>query len=69
MNIKKIIDIKNLFVDDRLINITEQVFAGEQIHLLGANGAGKSTLLAALSGFLNIKGLIQVNGYNIKDYT
>lgn len=67
MHTQMIIDIKNISAENRLINFTEQVYAGEQIHLLGANGAGKSTLLSALSGYLPVKGEICFNGENIDD--
>lgn len=36
-----LIEIINLFIDQRLKNISQQVYAGEQIHLIGANGSGK----------------------------
>lgn len=65
MNTQIIIDIKNITSENRLINFTEYVFSGEQIHLLGANGAGKSTLLSALSGYLPVTGEIWLNGENI----
>lgn len=41
MNRQPIIELIQFSIDSRLININETVFAGEQIHLLGANGAGK----------------------------
>nr|ELR5232377.1 vitamin B12 ABC transporter ATP-binding protein BtuD [Providencia rettgeri] len=66
MNKLMIIDIKNITSENRLINFTESVFAGEQIHLLGANGAGKSTLLSALSGYLPVMGEIWFNGEDIR---
>lgn len=66
MNNQIVIDIKNVSSENRLKHFTEQVFAGEQIHILGANGAGKSTLLSALSGYLPVTGEIGINGENIK---
>ncbi|EMT6574673.1 ATP-binding cassette domain-containing protein [Providencia rettgeri] len=63
-----IIDIKNICAGQRLINFSAQIFAGEQIHLLGANGAGKSTLLEALSGFLPVEGKILINGSDLQQY-
>ncbi len=68
MDNKLIIDIKNITVDTRLINVSAQVRAGEQIHLLGANGAGKSTLLAAISGYLPVGGDILIDGRSIRQY-
>ncbi len=41
MENKLIIDIKNITIDTRLVNVSAQVLTGEQIHILGANGAGK----------------------------
>lgn len=69
MNTKAVLDINQLSVAERLVNISEQVFIGEQIHILGANGAGKSSLLAALSGFSDFSGQIQINGINIQKYS
>ncbi|KLN46591.1 cobalamin ABC transporter ATP-binding protein, partial [Providencia rettgeri] len=60
MENKLIIDIKNITIDTRLVNVSAQVLAGEQIHILGANGAGKSTLLAAISGYLPVGGDILI---------
>ncbi|GAB1440970.1 vitamin B12 ABC transporter ATP-binding protein BtuD [Providencia sp.] len=68
MNNQLIIDIKDICAGQRLINFSAQVFAGEQIHLLGANGAGKSTLLEALSGYLPVKGKIFVNGTDLQQF-
>ncbi|MTC60787.1 ATP-binding cassette domain-containing protein [Providencia rustigianii] len=69
MNKKIILDITNLSVSGRLHQVTQQVSAGEQIHLLGANGAGKSTLLAALSGCESYTGNIYLNHINLKNYS
>ncbi|WP_245228247.1 ATP-binding cassette domain-containing protein, partial [Providencia rettgeri] len=68
MENKLIIDIKNITTDTRLVNISAQVLAGEQIHILGANGAGKSTLLAAISGYLPVGGDILIGGRSIRQY-
>ena len=40
---------------------------GEAVALLGANGAGKSTLIKCILGLLDFKGLITVNGSDIKE--
>ncbi|MGG4607682.1 vitamin B12 ABC transporter ATP-binding protein BtuD [Providencia sp. Me31A] len=69
MNSQPIIDIKNVCAGQRLINFSAQIFAGEQIHLLGANGAGKSTLLEALSGYLPVKGEVFLDGIEIQQYS
>ena len=69
MNTKVVLEINQLSVAERLLKVSEQVFAGEQIHILGANGAGKSSLLAALSGFSDFSGQIQLNGMNIRQYS
>ncbi|MBZ3681339.1 ATP-binding cassette domain-containing protein [Providencia rettgeri] len=68
MDNKLIIDIKNITIDTRLVNVSTQVLAGQQIHLLGANGAGKSTLLAAISGYLPVDGDILIGGKSIRQY-
>ncbi len=67
MENKLIIDIKNITIDTRLVNVSAQVLTGEQIHILGANGAGKSTLLAAISG-LPVGGDILIGGRSIRQY-
>ena len=69
MKMKRVIEINNLSVANRIVNLTETIFAGEQIHLLGANGAGKSTLLAALSGFLDFDGQVLINNQDINVYS
>ena len=68
MENKLIIDIKNITIDTRLVNVSAQVLTGEQIHILGANGAGKSTLLAAISGYLPVGGDILIGGRSIRQY-
>ncbi|MTB67077.1 ATP-binding cassette domain-containing protein [Providencia sp. wls1943] len=68
MNKTVMIETQNLTVKNRLRGINQSVFAGEQIHLLGANGAGKSTLLSALSGCTSYTGTIFFNNVNLKDY-
>lgn len=68
MNKTVIIEMQNLSVKNRLRDINQSVFAGEQIHLLGANGAGKSTLLSALIGCPSYIGTILFNSVNLKDY-
>ncbi|WP_323085268.1 ATP-binding cassette domain-containing protein [Providencia alcalifaciens] len=68
MNKTVMIETQNLSVKNRLRDINQPVFAGEQIHLLGANGAGKSTLLSALSGCTSYTGTIFFNNFNLKDY-
>lgn len=69
MNMQTVIEMKNLSVNNRIINVTQKIVVGEQIHLLGANGAGKSTLLAALSGFIDFDGQILLNNQDIKTYS
>lgn len=68
MNNQPIVELIQLSIADRLVNITESVVAGEQVHLLGANGAGKSTLLCAMSGFLAFTGQLKINGKNVRDF-
>lgn len=68
MDNKLIIDIKNITIDTRLVNVSAQVLAGQQIHILGANGAGKSTLLSAISGYLPMDGDILIDGKSIRQY-
>lgn len=68
MDNQSIIDIQNITLGKRLVNVSAQVMAGEQIHLLGANGAGKSTLLAAISGYLPVCGDILICELNIRQY-
>lgn len=64
-----IIEIINLFIDQRLKNISQQVYAGEQIHLIGANGSGKSSLISALSGYLLYQGQIFIDGHELAKYS
>ena len=48
-------------------NISFSCYAGEIVGLLGHNGAGKSTTLKCLESMLPYdKGIIEINGYNIK---
>ncbi|MCW2255054.1 vitamin B12 transport system ATP-binding protein [Providencia alcalifaciens] len=68
MNNKPIIELIQLSIANRLEKVDECVFAGEQIHLLGANGAGKSTLLCAMSGFLAFTGQLKINGKKVNDF-
>lgn len=68
MNRQPIIELIQFSIDSRLININETVFAGEQIHLLGANGAGKSTLFSGMSGFLAFQGQLNINGRALNEY-
>ncbi|WP_040690866.1 ATP-binding cassette domain-containing protein [Providencia burhodogranariea] len=68
MHNQPIIELIQLSIANRLVNINENVFAGEQIHLLGANGSGKSTLLCALSGFLAFTGHLKIHGKKINDF-
>lgn len=69
MTKQQIIEMQQLFVDDRLLNINESVYSGEQIHLLGANGAGKSTLLSVMSGFQQSTGKLLIHHKNIHQYS
>ncbi|MEI9750156.1 ATP-binding cassette domain-containing protein [Moellerella wisconsensis] len=64
-----IIEIINLFIDQRLKNISQQVYAGEQIHLIGANGSGKSSLISVLSGYLLYQGQIFIDGHELAKYS
>lgn len=52
---------------DVLHDIDLSVKSGENLCILGANGSGKSTLLKAISGFLPVKGTIEIDGVNITD--
>lgn len=40
---------------------------GEHISVIGINGSGKSTLLKCLSGFLNYKGSVKIDGEEVRN--
>lgn len=69
MTKQQIIEMKQLCVENRLSNINESVYSGEQIHLLGANGAGKSTLLSVISGFQHSTGKLLIHHKSINQYS
>lgn len=57
-----LINIRNLQVGQRLVNINLNLHAGEMLGVIGANGAGKSTLLHCLAGIQAYQGSIELAG-------
>ena len=57
-----LINIQQLQVGKRLMDINLNLAAGEMLGVIGANGAGKSTLLNCLAGVLPYKGDIRLAG-------
>jgi len=45
-----------------LHNLSMEIRSGEIVTILGPNGAGKSTLVRALSGLIDFKGQVSLNG-------
>lgn len=46
--------------------ISFEIKKGESVGLIGANGCGKSTLLRMISGLLKSKGVIEIDGLEVK---
>ncbi|ADK32217.1 ABC transporter ATP-binding protein [Brachyspira pilosicoli] len=67
---KKIIEVKNLYISYNNINILKdisfEVFSNDILCIIGENGSGKSSLLNALCNLVNFKGDILIN--NQKNY-
>ena len=61
-----LIDIRNLGVGQRLVNVNLNLKAGEMLGVIGANGAGKSTLLHCLAGIQDYQGELRLAGTAIK---
>ena len=60
-----LMSIKNLSVDQRMLDVSLNLKQGEVLGLIGPNGAGKSTLLNAITGLLGHSGQIELSGENI----
>ncbi|MFA5679556.1 MAG: ABC transporter ATP-binding protein [Pseudomonas sp.] len=60
-----LINIQQLNVDQRLMDINLNLAPSEMLGIIGANGAGKSTLLQCLAGILSCKGNIQLKGRSL----
>lgn len=53
-----------------LKDVSFKIYRGEKVLLKGENGSGKSTVLDLLLGFYTPnKGSIEINGYNIQEYS
>lgn len=57
-----LIDIQDLSVGQRLVNVSLNLRSGEMLGVIGANGAGKSTLLHCLAGIQAYRGEIRLAG-------
>ena len=57
-----LIDIRDLSVGQRLVNVSLNLRPGEMLGIIGANGAGKSTLLHCLAGIQAYQGKIRLAG-------
>lgn len=57
-----LIDIHELSVGQRLVNVSLNLAPGEMLGVIGANGAGKSTLLHCLAGIQAYQGSIRLAG-------
>ncbi|MCE0496306.1 vitamin B12 ABC transporter ATP-binding protein BtuD [Vibrio salinus] len=63
------IHIKNVTVEGRLDNVTFEIPANQQVHIIGPNGSGKSTLLASLAGVISYEGQIILNNTEISTFS
>lgn len=55
---KKLLDIRNLKVDNVIDNLTLSVYEGVNVFLCGTSGSGKTLLLKAILGLVKYKGSI-----------
>ncbi len=66
------IEVKNVYAgyDNKevLKGISFTVDKGECLSVIGQNGCGKSTLLRAMSGIIDYKGEVIIDGVNLKKY-